>query len=146
MPLTSSICSGSRRTLGARSVEGRAPAEHSRLSSLWVLGPQPTAGPTGATAPSLALLMCGQTAGTPCSCLSQVRTLVLAQLSCCSSVAILCPTLFDPLDCSTTDSSVLHCLLMGHSLVLVKGLVLLNEDMSHVMHSHPRQTSHSEEF
>ena len=79
--------------------------------------------------------------------LSQVRIPLPAQLSCCSSVSMLCPTLFAPLDCSTTDSSVLHCLrLMEHSLVLVKGLVLLNEDTSHVMQSHPRQTSHSEDF
>ncbi|KAM7224866.1 hypothetical protein CapIbe_024060 [Capra ibex] len=31
------------RTLGAHTLEGGAPVEHSRQSSLWVLGPQPTA-------------------------------------------------------------------------------------------------------
>ena len=29
---------------------------------------------------------------------------------CCCSVAESCPILFDPTDCSTTDSSALHCL------------------------------------
>ena len=77
-PLTSSICSGRARTLGARSLPGGSPAEHSRQSSLWVLGPQPTAGSTGATAPSHALPTHGQTPVTPCSCLSQVRNLFLA--------------------------------------------------------------------
>ena len=76
--MTSSICSGRGRTLGTRSLEGRAPTENSRQSSLWVLGPQPTAGFTGATAPSLALPTRGQTPATPCSCLSQVRNLSLA--------------------------------------------------------------------
>ncbi|XP_043756203.1 LOW QUALITY PROTEIN: immunoglobulin superfamily member 1-like [Cervus elaphus] len=67
----SSTCSGRGRTLGACSLEGGAPVEHSRQRSLWVLGPQPTAGPTGATAPSLALPTCGKTPVTPCSCVSQ---------------------------------------------------------------------------
>ena len=31
--------------------------------------------------------------------------------SCCSSIAQTCPTLCDPMDCSTPGSSVLHCLL-----------------------------------
>ena len=84
------------RTLGACSLEGRAPTEHSRLSALWVLGPQPTAGSTGATAPSLALPMRGQMPANPCSCVSQVRTLLLAQLSCCCPVTKLCPVLGDP--------------------------------------------------
>ena len=35
---------------------------------------------------------------------------LLAQWCCCS-VAKLCPTLCDPMDCSTPGSSVLHCLL-----------------------------------
>ena len=76
--MTSSIFSRRTRTLGARSLKCRAPAEHSRQSSLWVLGPQPTAGSTGATAPSLALPTHGQTPATHCSCLSQVRNLFLA--------------------------------------------------------------------
>ena len=76
--MTSSICSGRGRTLGTHSLEGRAPTENSRQSSLWVLGPQPTAGSTGATAPSLALPTHGQTPATLCSCLSQVRNLFLA--------------------------------------------------------------------
>ena len=76
--MTSSICSGRGRTLGTRSLEGRAPTEHSRQSSLSVLGPQPTAGSTGATAPSHALPTHGQTPATHCSCLSQVRNLFLA--------------------------------------------------------------------
>ena len=57
---------------------GRSPREPSRHSSLWVLGPQPTAGSTGATAPSLALPTRGQTPATHCSCVSQVRNLFLA--------------------------------------------------------------------
>ena len=77
--MTSSICSGRGRTLGACSLEGRAHAEHSRQCSLWVLGPQPTVGSTGATDPSLTLPTCGQTPATHCSCLSQVSNLFLAQ-------------------------------------------------------------------
>uniref|UniRef100_A0A4W2GM00 Immunoglobulin-like beta-sandwich domain-containing protein n=1 Tax=Bos indicus x Bos taurus TaxID=30522 RepID=A0A4W2GM00_BOBOX len=65
------VCSSESRTLGARLLEGRAPAEHSRQSSLWVLGPQPTVGSTGAMAPSFTLATCGQTPATHCSCLSQ---------------------------------------------------------------------------
>ena len=78
MPLTSSICSGTGRTLSAHLLEGRAPMEHSRQSSLWVLGPLTTAGSTGATDPSFALPTRGQTPATHCSCLSQVRNLFLA--------------------------------------------------------------------
>ena len=111
-------------TLGARSLEGRAPREHSWLSALWVLGPQPTAGPTGATALSLTLPTHGLTPATPCCCLSQVRTLLLAQLSCCFSVTMLCTTLCKPVGCSLTDSSVLHYLpFVDHNLVIMKGLV-----------------------
>ena len=38
--------------------------------------------------------------------------IVIHQMSvhCCCSIAKLCPTLCDPMDCSTPDSSVLHCL------------------------------------
>ena len=36
--------------------------------------------------------------------------------------------------------------LMDYSLVMVKGLAQLNETMSHARRSHPRQTSHREEF
>ena len=77
-PLTSSICSRMGETLGSHSLKCGAPAEHSRQSSLWVLGPQPTAGSTGATAPSVTLPTRGQTPATRCSCLSQVRNLFLA--------------------------------------------------------------------
>ena len=35
---------------------------------------------------------------------------------------------------------------MDHSLVTVKGLVQLNEAMSHAMQGHPRWMGHSEEF
>ena len=63
--------------LGTRSLEGGAPTEHSRQRSLWVLGPQSTVGSAGATAPSLAVPTCGQTPGTHCSYLSQVRNLFL---------------------------------------------------------------------
>ena len=76
-PLISSICSASVGTLGTCRLESGAPAEHSRQSSLWVLGPQATAGSTGATAPSLTLPTRGQTPATHCSCLSQVRNLFL---------------------------------------------------------------------
>ena len=65
------------QNLGPCSLWGGAPAEPSRQSSLWVLGPQPTAGSTGATAPSLAFPTHGQTPVTHCSCLSQVRNLFL---------------------------------------------------------------------
>ena len=77
-PLTSFICSGSGTNLGACSLEDGAPTEHSRQSSHWVLGPQHTAGSTGAMAPSLTLPTRGQTSATHCSCLSQVRNLFLA--------------------------------------------------------------------
>ena len=70
------VCRG--RTLGARSLLGGSPAEHSRQSSLWVLRPQPTAGSAGALAPSLALPTHGQNPATHCSCVSQVRNLFLA--------------------------------------------------------------------
>ena len=113
--------------MGARWLEGGSPMEHSRQSSLWVLEPQPTAVSTGATAPSLTLPTRGQTPATHCSCLSQVKNLFLAHaflLLFQLAVTKLCPILCDPLDCSTTDSSVLHYLhFMYHSLVLVKGLV-----------------------
>ena len=109
--------------LGHPLAQGRGPCR-AHQAEFPLLGPQPTAGPTGAMAPSLTLPMRGQTPATPCSCLSQVRTLLLAQLSCCSSVAKLCPTLCDPVGCSTTESSVLHCPpFVDHSLVLVNGLV-----------------------
>ena len=77
--MTSSVFSGSRATLGICSLEGGAPTEHSRQNSLWVLGPQPTAGSRGATAPSLALPTSGQISATHCSCLSQVMNLFLAR-------------------------------------------------------------------
>ena len=77
--MTSSICSGRGSTLSNCSLEGRAPMGHSRKSFLWVLGPQPTVGSTGATDPSLTLPTCGQTPATHCSCLSQVSNLFLAQ-------------------------------------------------------------------
>ena len=35
---------------------------------------------------------------------------------------------------------------MDHSLVTVKGLVQLNEAMSHAMQGHPRWMGHSEEL
>ena len=75
--MTSSICSGRGRTLGPRWLECGSPTEHSRQSSLWVLGPQPIAGSTGATAPSLALPTHGRTPATHCTCLSQVRNLLI---------------------------------------------------------------------
>ena len=65
--------------LGCPLLEGRAPMEHSRQSSLLVQGPQPTVGSTGAMAPSLTLPTSGQTPATHCYCLSQVRNLFLAQ-------------------------------------------------------------------
>ena len=112
--------------MGDCSLEGGATAEPSRQSSLWVLGSRPTAGSTGAMALSLALPTRGQTPATHCSCLSQVKNLFLAHaflLLFQLAVAKLCPILSDPLDCSTTESSVLHYLhFMYHSLVLVKGL------------------------
>ena len=58
---------------------GRGPPQSTPgRSSLWVLGPQPTAGSAGALAPSLALPTHGQTPANHCSCLSQVRNLFLA--------------------------------------------------------------------
>ena len=111
--------------LGHPLAQGRGPCR-AHQAEFPLLGPQPTAGPTGAMAPSLTLPMRGQTPATPCSCLSQVRTLLLAQLSSCSfsSVTMLCSTLCDPVDFSTTDSSVLHHLpFEDHSLVVMKGLV-----------------------
>ena len=41
----------------------------------------------------------------------QIRPLGLTYITCCCSVAKWCPTLCDPMDCSTPGSSVLHCLL-----------------------------------
>ena len=35
---------------------------------------------------------------------------------------------------------------MDHNLVVVKGLIELNEAMSHAMQGYPRWTGHSEEF
>ena len=40
----------------------------------------------------------------------------------------------------------LHSPFMDHGLVVVKGLVQLNEAMSHARQGHPRQTGHSGEF
>ncbi|XP_043293131.1 putative killer cell immunoglobulin-like receptor-like protein KIR3DX1 [Cervus canadensis] len=64
--------------LGRPLAGGRGPGGALQAEFLWVLGPQPTAGPTGATAPSLTLPMRCQTPATPCSCLSQVPLQVLA--------------------------------------------------------------------
>ena len=66
----------------------------------------------------------------------------------------MCLTVCDPVDCSTTDSSVLHDRLLCPSLsplidrnfVVVKGLVQLNEAMSYVERGHPSLMGHSEEF
>ena len=41
--------------------------------------------------------------------------------------------------------STLSCPFMGHSLVMAKGLVLVNEAMSLAVQGFPRQTDHSEE-
>ena len=108
--------------LGCPLLEGRAPAEHSRQSSLWVLGPQPTAGSTGAMALSLALPTRGQTPATHCSCLSQVRNLFLTPaLLFLFSRYVVQPfaTLWTAAQQTPLSFSIST---MYHSLVLVKGL------------------------
>ena len=35
---------------------------------------------------------------------------------------------------------------MDHTLVVMKGLVLLSEALNHAMQGHPRRTGHSKEF
>ena len=144
--MTSSICSGRRRTLGHCSLEVGAPMEHSRLSSFWVLGPKPTAGSTGATAPSLALPTRGQTPATHCCCLSQVRNLFLAHallflfshyvvsnsLRPCGLEhdRLLCPSLTPP-----------H----GSQPFSGEGTFVLQGSYEPVVHGHPSLKGHSEE-
>ncbi|XP_043756624.1 putative killer cell immunoglobulin-like receptor-like protein KIR3DX1 [Cervus elaphus] len=70
---------GEGENLGRPLAGGRGPRGALQAEFLWVLGPQPTAGPTGATAPSLALPTRGQTPATPCSCVSQETLQVVSR-------------------------------------------------------------------
>ena len=116
--------------MGAHSLEGRAPMEHSRQSSLWVLGPQPTAVSTGATAPSLTLPTRGQIPATHCSCLSQVRNLFLAHALLflfSRYVAQLFATLWTAARQTPLSFTIFSTWII--SLVVVKGLSYLSEAM-----------------
>ena len=144
--MTSSICSGRGRILGGSLLEGGDPTEHSRQSSLWVLGPQPTAGSTGATAPSFTLPTRGQTPATHCSCLSQVRNLFLVHallfLFSCYALSnylrphglqhdrLLCPSLSPP-----------H----GSQPCSGEGAFVPQGSYEPVMQGHPSLTGHIEE-
>ena len=44
-------------------------------------------------------------------CLMEVLSYIKVCCCCCCSITKLCPTLFDPMDCSTPGFPVLHCLL-----------------------------------
>ena len=130
-------------------LEGGAPMEHSRQSSVLVLGPQPTVVSTGATAPSLTLPTRGQTPATHCSCLSQVKNLFLAHaflLLFQLAAAKLCPILSDPLDCSTTDSSVLQYLHYVPQPCPGEGACVTQRSYQPCHAGPPRLTGHSEEF
>ena len=44
------------------------------------------------------------------------------------------------------NGSMVYVPFMDHSLVVAKGLVELNEAMSHAVQGHPKWMGHSEEF